>query len=347
MVAAENGRRTAERAGTSSVSRWKRLRYRLEWVGLVVAAKLIPLLSRKACFHFAQIAGAIASVFDREGRAVALSNLEAAFGSEMTARHRAKVTRESYQHFTRTMIDLFWAPRVTTANLSEYVELENFEQWKADMGPGDSYIAACYHYSNFEWMSLAVGLLGLHSTIITQEFKNSLLDPIFKRLREVAGHNIVPREGGVGRLYRALRRQGRTAVLVDLTLRPSMPTVAIDCFGLKTSVTFAHAWLHERTGVPIIPTHCEPLPDGRYRIVFHRKIDLPKGATRQQVVQACWDSFEPYVRRNPAPWLWMYKHWRYKPKHADRPYPFYANEGEGFERLLQRSASNAAMSTPD
>ena len=81
--------------------------------------------------------------------------------------------------------------------------------------------------------------------------------------------------------------------------------MAIDCFGLETSVTSAHAWLHERTGVPIVPAHTEPLPDGRYRLVFHPKIGPTAGMTPQQIAQACWDSFEPYVRKNPAPWLWM------------------------------------------
>src|SRR5882724_3714932 len=33
--------------------------------------------------------------------------------------------------------------------------------------------------------------------------------------------------------------------------------------------------------------------------------------THQETAQACWNSFQPYVRKNPAPWLWMYEHWRY------------------------------------
>ena len=64
---------------------------------------------------------------------------------------------------------------------------------------------------------------------------------------------LVPRERGIMRLYKVLRRKGRTAMLVDLTVPPSQGAVAIDCFGLGTSVTSAHAWLHERTGVPIVP----------------------------------------------------------------------------------------------
>jgi hypothetical protein len=63
--------------------------------------------------------------------------------------------------------------------------------------------------------------------------------------------------------------------------------------------------------------------------------------THQQIAQACWDSFEPYVRKNPAPWLWMYKHWRYRPAKAQRPYPFYANFFRPFEELLQRDVARS------
>jgi Kdo2-lipid IVA lauroyltransferase/acyltransferase len=163
-----------------------------------------------------------------------------------------------------------------------------------------------------------------------------LLDPIFKKLREQSGHELIPRERGLVRLYKVLRRKGRTALLVDLTVPPSQAAVAIDCFGLKTSVTSAHAWLHERTGVPIVPAHCEPLSDGRYRIIFHRKIEATAEMTHQQIAQACWDSFEPYVRKNPAPWLWMYKYWRYRPAKPDRLYPFYSHDAPRFEEILQR-----------
>src|SRR5437667_11896813 len=64
--------------------RWKWLRYRLEWIGLCLATKLVPLLSRKACLHLAHAVGVLMSIFDRDGRRVALSNLEVAFGDELS-----------------------------------------------------------------------------------------------------------------------------------------------------------------------------------------------------------------------------------------------------------------------
>ena len=321
-------------------SRWKQFRYRLEWLGLYLATKLIPLLSRKACFHLANFLGALMSIFDRHGREVALSNLEVAFGDSLSISDRKRIARESFQHFARTMLDLFWSPRLTRETFSDYIEMENLGEVTQTTGPERSFIAACYHYGNFEWFSLASGYLGLKGTIIAQEFKNSLLDEIFKKIREQSGHEFISRERGIIRLYKVLRRKGRTAMLVDLTVPPNMGAVAIDCLGLKTSVTSAHAWLQERAGVPIIPVHCEPLPDGRYRVVFHPKIEKTAGKTLQHIAQACWDSFEPYLRKNPAPWLWMYKHWRYRPANADRPYPFYAHVYEPFDEILREEPAS-------
>src|SRR5438876_4936233 len=318
-------------------SRWKRMRYRLEWLGLVLATKLIPLCSRRVCYHIAQIAGALLSFVDRDRYQIALSNLEVAFGGAFSLEQRRKMARESFQHFARTMVDLLWSPRLTQENFSQFIELQNFGETARDTGPERSLMIACYHYSNFEWLSLACGFLDLKGTIIMQEFKNSLLDRIFKKLREQSGHMFITRGRSLLRLLKALRRKRSTALLSDLTVPPTQAgAVAIDCFGLKTSATSAHAWLHEQTGAPVIPAHCEPLPDGRYRIIFHPRIESTAAMTHQEIAQACWNSFEPYVRKNPAPWLWMYKHWRYRPAKTDRPYPFYSNFYRPFEDMVKR-----------
>jgi Kdo2-lipid IVA lauroyltransferase/acyltransferase len=326
-------------------SRWKKIRYRLEWMGLLVASRLVPLLPRKVCFGIALAAGALISVLDRRARRVGLANLEAAFGDRFSPGERARIVRESFQHFARTMLDLFWSRRLTKENARDYVEFENLEEVDRCTGPARNFILATYHYSNFEWLSLAFGYAGITGMIVSQEFKNSLLDSIFKEMRERCGHEFVPREGGIIRLYRALRRGRTTALLVDLTVPPTEGgAVAIECFGLKTCVTSAHAWLHQRTGVPIIPGHCEPLPGGRYRVVLHPHIKTTGDTTLREIAQACWKSFEPYVCKNPAPWLWMYKHWRYKPLNATRAYPFYAGAWKAFDRLL---AQGTAEATPD
>src|SRR5437879_13060504 len=104
-------------------SRWKRIRYRLEWIGLLLATKLIPLFSRRACYHLAQTAGALLSFLDRDAYQIALSNLEVAFGDRFAPRERRKIVRKSFEHFARTLVDLWWSRRLTQKNFSAYLEL--------------------------------------------------------------------------------------------------------------------------------------------------------------------------------------------------------------------------------
>ena len=96
----------------------RKIRYRLEWLGLKFATKFLPLLSRKACYRLALLFGSLGAMLDRRGRRVALSNLRVAFGDEISAEGRAQIVRESYQHFARTMLDFFWSPRLTSQNFS-------------------------------------------------------------------------------------------------------------------------------------------------------------------------------------------------------------------------------------
>jgi KDO2-lipid IV(A) lauroyltransferase len=335
-LARQNYVRTKSRQRDSGLSKlfmkqaWKKLRYRLEHVGLLIAARLVPLLPRPVLVALAKMFGAVAAVVDRYGRRIALANLDCAFGQKYSASEKRRIIRESYQHFAQTMLDLMWSPRLTRENFSRYIDLEKYPT----LAPNQSGIVVCYHYSNFEWLSLGCGFFGRTGTIVAQEFKNPLLDPIFRRWREQSGHSFTARTGGILRLFKTLRRGGTVAMLVDLTVFPGASAVAIRSFGLHTSVTSAHAWLQERSGAALIPAHCEPLPRGRYRVVFHPPIDLGRNATPREIAQACWDSFEPVVRAKPGPWLWMYKHWRYCPKNPDQSYPFYSGVNGKFERML-------------
>ena len=76
---------------------WKRFRYRLEWLALVAAMKLLPLLPLAVCAALARFLGAAAYAIDGRGRRVALSNLECAFGNRFSPKERETIARQSFQ----------------------------------------------------------------------------------------------------------------------------------------------------------------------------------------------------------------------------------------------------------
>src|SRR5947207_14737969 len=109
-------------------SQWKRIRYRLEWIGLLLAARLIPLCSRRICDYVARLAAALLSFLDRPRYRVALSNLEVAFGNRFSPAERRNLARQSFRYVAQTIVNRQLRPRLTPQNFSRYSECQHFEQ---------------------------------------------------------------------------------------------------------------------------------------------------------------------------------------------------------------------------
>ena len=322
------------------VSFWKQLRYRLEWLACAALATGIPRLPRRGCVALANGLGAAAYFLDSRGQRIALANLACIF-PERPEPERRRIARLSYQNFARTMLDLFWSPRLTPENWRQYLEVEgDLETFRRECGEHGA-VSMCIHWGNFEWSSHAVGFLGVPTLIVAEPFKNPSLSRVFNDAREVSGHTIIPQENSMIRLLKVVKRKGAAGMLVDLTLQPEQAAVPIDTFGRKMCVTFLHAVLAQRGGARMFPVDGIPLPDGRCRVVINPALQIPPGASLQEIAQACWDFYESRIREHPELYLWAYKHWRYRPNDAaPELYPFYAFPTPGFDALL--AAQSAA-----
>ena len=310
---------------------WKRLRYRLEWLGVRALAWVIPRLPRRACALLAKAVGSVAFALDGRGRRVTLANIEAAFGDRYSPEERRRIGQTSYQNFARTMLDLFWAPRLVRPGGGKYVELVGQEHLDARVGKPT--VVLCAHYAGVEWAALGCGLNGLRGCILTQAFKNPLLDKLFTGLRTSTGQEIITQEVSMLRMLRRLMKAEFVGLLIDLNLPPTSSATVIEAFGMKMCATYLHAVLARRTGAALVPMTSEPFPDGTCRVEIHAPLDIPEGATEQEITQLGWNFFERMIRAKPELWMWAYKHWRIRPKGETRPYPFYANESRKFEKL--------------
>ncbi|MEX2578599.1 MAG: lysophospholipid acyltransferase family protein [Verrucomicrobiales bacterium] len=318
------------------MSTWKKIRYRLEWLGVKWLYFSIPLLPRGAAHRLGRGLGSLAYLVDKRGRSTATENLTLIFGEEKDEAEIRRLARDSYRSFARTVVDQFWSRRLDAGNWTTYcdLQLEDPEVVEAARETGAIWVTP--HYGNFEWIALLMGFRGYKFTIVAQDFKNASLTDIYRKNRETSGHEVIPQRGAIRRLLKNLKRGGHAAFLSDLTIRPSKSATIIECFGRKTCVTAIHAELMKRTGVAVIPGICIPQPDGTYVMRGFKALRFGPEDTDQSIAQACWNVFEPVIRENPAPWLWMYKHWRYLPEGEEEYYPSYAGKNERFNQLRER-----------
>lgn len=311
------------------MSLWKKVRFKIEAAGLRLLAWGVPKLSRKSCVHLAHAIGELGYRLDRRGRAVALANVHCALGP---GEENGEIVRASYRNFARTMLDLFWAPALTAKHLRVHgydAVKERAEREKR----GILYISL--HAGNWEWASLACGLAGMPAIAVAEHFANSAIGPIITRLRQVTGQEIIPQENSMLRMMRTVKRGGRAGFLCDLGVHPTQAAAVVRVFGMEISASILHAVLAQRADALLVALHTTPQPDGSCD-VRAEVIELPADLTPQQIAQRCWDHFEPTLRREPGLWMWPYKHFRYRPRGTQQPYPFYANESGAFEKLRRK-----------
>jgi Kdo2-lipid IVA lauroyltransferase/acyltransferase len=309
----------------------KRIRYRIEWFLVKLFGRIIHFLPFGAVQRLGDVAGSLVFWLDYKSRSVALANLEVAFGAELNARQRRQIARRSLQVVGRNLLQLFWTTRITPQCVEKYLSVEDPEKFREFLEYDGPIIGISPHFGNVELVGALLGFKGYPFNIISQPVKNELLRPLFTQLREAPGHKIVAPDQAVVRMLKALRAGESVLLLSDLTLKLRDAAVIIDAFGLKTRVTQIHAFLHLRTGAPILPWVTLPRPDGGCMIRLLPWLRFQPDASYQEITQACWNVFEPIIRAYPQNWLWVYKHWRYRPSTPTRKYPFYANRSTQFD----------------
>ena len=311
-------------------------------------AWLTPRLPRRLLLAMAHGLGGLASLVDRRGRATALENLRVVL-PELSPGQARRVVRLSYANFARSFLDLFWFQRLDQDSWARWVEIEGLDEARRQQLLQSGAVHVTPHFGNFEWASLIWGYLGFHRMhVVAQDFKNPRLTGLFSRLREHSGHRLIPQRGAMLRLMKVLKRRGHVALLTDLNVKPGRSATVIRCFGLPTCVTRLHADLAVRCRVPVAAGVCEPIAGGRYRVRLLEVFDPPaanagagtddqaRDIALDELVQRVWQVFEPEIRRRPELWMWMYKHWRYRPDHDPAGFPAYANRSGAFARLLRQ-----------
>jgi Kdo2-lipid IVA lauroyltransferase/acyltransferase len=289
--------------------------------------------------RISELAGSLVFALDAKSRAVALANLEITYETQLTPEQRNLIARRSFQAFGKNFFGLFWAPRLTTENIDRYISFEDPERFREVLESKVPYIVITPHFGNLELAGSLTGLKGKRGVLIAQPLKNDRLTPIVRKLREACGHKIVFPEKAVLRLLKALKEGTSVFLSTDLTLKLRDSAVVIEEFGLQTRVTQLHAFLHLRTGFPILPFVTLPRGDGGYKVRFLPELQFAPDTPSRQIAQECWNRFEPIIREHPESWLWLYKHWRYRPSAAVRPYPFYAKHSVQFDLEIESQES--------
>ena len=317
-------------ADETHTSAWLRFRYATETAFLRTLAAVLSAFPRAVVLGVADRLGWLAYYLLPEDRKVAEANVEFVFGATKTAKEKKRIARMGPRVLARNLAGLFWASRLNKDNIRRYVDVDdaNWQWFQQIQARGKGVMFITPHYGDWEMGSLATGFLGGPFVTVTESFKNPGVAELMSKLRGASGHTTVPPRFAVIKLFKALRRGGTIATLVDVNGRRGRGGVWLDFFGLSVFNSAAVADLAVRTGAAIVFVVAHPLPGFRTRLVYGPEVELSRTGNAEEdsriVNQRCLDLCADLIRQNPDHWLWTYKRWKRRPTPEVGRYPHYS-----------------------
>lgn len=296
-----------------------------ELLGVGLGLLVIPTLPRCAVIGLSRWIARVGYSCSGRDRAVALANLEVAYGDDLSPAEREQTARESFASFVLVILDVFWFSRFTVRRIRRYVHVGPKLDGAFQRGAG-VFITA--HLGNWEVMAQASALKGYAVTSVAKPLANRVVDRLLVRLRGRTGQTIVPVEGALRALVRTLRDGHAAAFLLDQETLPDDGGTEVAFFGRRVYVSNAPAALAVRVRAPVCVAFCRLRDDGHYdaeAVSMHEPRGT--GADVEQLTQAVIADIEAGIRADPGAWLWMYKRWKRIPPGEDsKGYPLYAGQ---------------------
>lgn len=202
-------------------------------------------------------------------------------------------------------------PRITKANVAQYIRYEGFENFERALAKGKGVLFATAHLGNWELSAFAHALMAQPMHVVVRPLDNPLLDAFVERRRSLSGNTVLSKRDFMRGILKALHANQAVGVLVDQNVGLD-GGVFVDFFGLKACVSPVFAKLAARTGATVIPGFAVWNDrEQKYVLKFYPPVEISGEATEDtQRIQA---AVELAIREFPGQWLWIHRRWKTRP----------------------------------
>ncbi len=296
---------------------------------LFLALLVVPRLSRKGERRVARVFGWLFSRRIWRYRARAETNANIALGATTTEAERRRIVRRSFDHTALVTMDYFWFMRGGADRFERYCEIgdETVRRWIDGRGPA-FFVTA--HLGNWELASRLVASRGRRLWSVFKPFGSGAVSRRMKAFRESCGQGVIPRDGAMKGVLRALREGDAVGMVLDQHTDARDGGIYLDFFGLPASFSSVVGAVAHKFRVPVYVC-AMALDEERDRYVFRsvRGFTAEETAATDptEITRGIAAALEGMIRRWPEQWIWSYRRWkRWPPGDDPSRYPSYARE---------------------
>lgn len=242
-------------------------------------------------------------------------NVQAVRGLRANIRHATRASaskaeaedavRQAYRTLLQNYFDLFRLPTLAVGQLRDLVSINGWEMVKATRALGRGEIFCSAHLGHLEAALQIVTVSGLPVIGPAEHLQPERLYKYIANLRTRHGMRLVPSDGPMLELFRALRRGEAIGLALDRDTTHS--GVEVTLCGEPARVPDGYARIAARTLAPIIIGFCYRLPNGRAQAELGSSFVPDATGDREEVYRAALDfgvrSLERAITAHPEQWV--------------------------------------------
>ncbi len=250
--------------------------------------------------------------FDLKHKARAYANIKAAMGGSLSPFVLSKLTREFYQSFGQSIIEVFLIPLVDKKYMDKYIEIEGEENvWEAFKN-GKGVILASVHAGSWEFSNIICARLGFPFTLFVKGQKFPRLNQLLNSYRKNRGCKIITRAGGLKELVGSLKDNQAIGMTMD---QGGGPGILIDFFGRPASMPTGAIKLALKYGTALVPVFFNRVRGPKIKIWVGKQFVISRTDDKEKDIKnnlrKVVSVFEGFIRQYPREYLWIYKIWKY------------------------------------
>lgn len=300
-----------------------RLKNNLIYFGAMALFRLANALPRKMTLFLGDGLGLLAFLVLRRERHKALTNLDRAFGAELSFRRKKEIARDCFITFGRSVFEAVRMRRHFKSRILPDIEVVGEENLRRLYDRGRGIVVFTGHVGNFELLAAYVAQMGYQCAVIGRELYDPRLDDLLVANRTAMGLVNVRTDDPPRRTMRLLKDGHAIGFLID-TDSFRVAGELTPFFGRPAKTPTGPTQLGLLVGAAFMPMFCLSFPGGKYRIIFGEEL-VPDSRERSReniyrLTCRMTKIIENIVRQYPEQWIWMHNRWHTRPEADDREF---------------------------
>ncbi|MDL0088867.1 lipid A biosynthesis lauroyl acyltransferase [Campylobacter gastrosuis] len=245
---------------------------------------------------------------------VVMSNLNMAFGDEISMQKKLEIAKKCYFNFAKFLgINFIKNQNTTKQKVLNRVRFKDEKFLLEAINSGRSVIVATAHFGEWELFSLAMAARFGAVSILGRRLDSKSINEILNANRTQFDIELIEKSGAAKGILRALKQKRLVGILVDQNTAKS-EGIEVSFFGKRVLHTPSVSIFAQKTNALIVSAFISSVDEQMSEICFFKAVDIndfDKANAIKLATQAQADACEAMIRQKPDEYFWFHKRFKH------------------------------------